>query len=597
MRWAFKIKAEGGGRLLKWMELWHSKDLFPLLRRGGNILIETMSESDNTLIAEFNAHRSEAAFAALVRRHVSLVFATAIRQVGDAGAAEEITQNVFVALAQAARKLGSHPTIAGWLHQTALNKSCEWLRAELRRRKRDQVAVNLEMARAEGDAVWSPLVPLLDEALLELREADRQAVMLHYLEGRNFQEVGSLLGIGEDAARKRVDRCLDELTSFFRRQGFATPALAAGAPLFALSSHTAPAGLVASATSAALAAHSTSSTLTLVKGALKIMAWTKAKTAVTAGIVILIAAGTAITVKEIQEYRAYAWQLPNFKPHNVLDDPHLNDDLAILHSVLEQTPPQVRIVPTIHSQWASGFPYAERGVPKLLPYGANMTHTNPFRCLGLGMTVHDMIPWAYDNIGDDRHTVFAAPLPPGRYDFIANLPNGAPQALQSEIAKKFGIVASWRMVETNVLVLKLADPDVQGFKPSGSLMREMNLNTNDFGGPLVYDAGGGSKTAYSQSDNVQYNTTHRFNSTLATLITQERLEDVFNLPIVDETGLTNRYDFTTTLALIATEEGRLPSIGDEGFKEAWTKALTEQLGLQLVPAQRPVRMLVVERAK
>jgi DNA-directed RNA polymerase specialized sigma24 family protein len=105
-----------------------------------------MSEPDSSLIAEFNAHRSEDAFAALVRQHVNLVFGTAMRQIGDAHAAEEITQNVFVALAQAAGKLGLHPTIAGWLHQTALNKSREWLRGELRRRKREQVAVNLQKA-------------------------------------------------------------------------------------------------------------------------------------------------------------------------------------------------------------------------------------------------------------------------------------------------------------------------------------------------------------------------------------------------------------------------------------------------------------------
>ena len=266
-----------------------------------------MSEPDNSLIAEFNARRSEEAFAALVRQHVNLVFATALRQVGDAGAAEEITQNVFVALAQAAGKLGSHPTIAGWLHQTALNKSREWLRSELRRRRREQVAVNLELARAEGDSVWSPLVPLLDEALLELREPDRQAVILHFMEGRTFHEVGSALGIGEDAARKRVNRCLDQLTHFFRRRGFAAPALAAGAPLFALSSHAAPAGLAASATTAGLAAaHSaaSTSTLTLIKGALKIMAWTKAKTAIVVGVVAILAA-TSTTVIGIKLARAH----------------------------------------------------------------------------------------------------------------------------------------------------------------------------------------------------------------------------------------------------------------------------------------------------
>jgi RNA polymerase sigma factor (sigma-70 family) len=276
--------------------------LFPVSRRGGNIPVETMSERDDQLIAEFNARRSEDAFAALVRQHVNLVFATALRQVGDAGTAEEITQNVFVALAQAAGKLGSHPTIAGWLHQTALNKSREWLRSELRRHRREQVAVNLELAGAEGDSVWSSLVPLLDEALLELREPDRQAVILHFMEGQTFQEVGSALGVGEDAARKRVNRCLGQLTHFFRRRGFAAPALVAGAPLFTLSSHAAPAGLAASATTAGLAAaHSAAtSSLTLIKGALKIMAWTKAKTAAVAVAAVIVATGTtAIIVNQI----------------------------------------------------------------------------------------------------------------------------------------------------------------------------------------------------------------------------------------------------------------------------------------------------------
>jgi RNA polymerase sigma factor (sigma-70 family) len=251
-----------------------------------------MAESDNQLIAEYDVHRGGDAFAALVRQHINLVFATALRQVGDHGAAEEITQNVFVALAQAAGKLKSHPTIAGWLHRTTLNKSREWLRSELRRNRREQVAVSRELAAAEGDSVWSPLVPLLDEALLKLGEPDRQAVIMHYLEGQTFQEVGSTLGVAEDTVRKRVNRCLDELSHFFRRRGFEVP-MAVGAPLFALSVHTAPSSLAASATSAGLAAHSAASTttLTLIKGALKFMAWTKTKTAIITGVAILLAGG------------------------------------------------------------------------------------------------------------------------------------------------------------------------------------------------------------------------------------------------------------------------------------------------------------------
>ena len=246
-----------------------------------------MSAQDNLLVADFNARRNQDAFAALVRQHINLVYATALRQVGDSGAAEEIAQNVFVVLAQSCGKLGSHPTIAGWLYHTTLNKSREWLRSELRRRHREQVAVNLELANAEGESVWSPLVPLLDEALLKLSEPDRLAVILHYMEGRAYHEVGSILGISEDGARKRVSRCLDELARFFRHHGFALPLPAA------------PAGLAATAASAALAAAhaaASASTLTLIKGALNIMAWAKTKTAIVVGAGLLLAAGTTTLI-------------------------------------------------------------------------------------------------------------------------------------------------------------------------------------------------------------------------------------------------------------------------------------------------------------
>jgi RNA polymerase sigma factor (sigma-70 family) len=398
-----------------------------------------MSERDDQLIAEFNARHSEEAFAALVRQHVNLVFATALRQVGDAGAAEEITQNVFVALAQAAGKLGSHPTIAGWLHRTALNKSREWLRAELRRRKREQAAVNLQIARAEGDSVWSPLVPLLDEALLQLRDADRQAVILHFLEGRNFQEVGSALGVGEDAARKRVNRCLEQLTNFFRRHGLATPALTASAPLFALSTHTAPAGLAASATSTGLAAHSTTSTLTLIKGALKIMAWTKAKTAIVSGVVVLLAAGTTtITIKEIQDHRTYPWQAHEFN-----------------YEMLEQAPPQVAILPS-KSRAEGGF-------------GTSLS-----RIMGVGEPAASVVEAAYDWYLLPR-IVPLTQLPEGSFDFIASRPGAGTKFLQDEVKRKFGVVARREMRETDVWLLKVKSPNAPGLTPGGDAETKQHI--------------------------------------------------------------------------------------------------------------------------
>ena len=56
--------------------------------------------SDFALLREFVREGRQPAFAGLVREHVDLVYGTALRKVEDCGAAEEIAQNVFSALAR-----------------------------------------------------------------------------------------------------------------------------------------------------------------------------------------------------------------------------------------------------------------------------------------------------------------------------------------------------------------------------------------------------------------------------------------------------------------------------------------------------------------
>ena len=219
---------------------------------------------DNSLFREFAACRSEGAFAALVLQHVNLVFATAYRQLGNQSLAEEVTQSVFVALARKAGSLGRHPTVAGWLHKATLLECRRVLRTELRRQRCEQVAVTLGTVNAAGDSVWASLVPLLDDALLELNEKDRLAVLLRFLEETPLREVGEALGASEDAAQKRVARALSQMTDFFRQRGFAVPALTASAPLFAAAMQAAPAGLANTVVVASLAGATTSSTLTIL---------------------------------------------------------------------------------------------------------------------------------------------------------------------------------------------------------------------------------------------------------------------------------------------------------------------------------------------
>lgn len=233
---------------------------------------------DPRLISAYATEGSEAAFRALVARHVNLVYSTALRQVGDHGLAEEITQNVFVVLARKAPRLGGMETVAGWLHRTAILEAKARIRSELRRKRREETAAALVSVEPGSESTLDTLAPLLDEALLHLRENDRLAIVLRFLEDRSLRDVGTSLGIDEDAARKRVVRALERLTEFFRQRGFAVPTAAACATLIGNSMQAAPAALAMTSANAGLAAAGTSTGLKLIL--FHLMALTKTQTAV-----------------------------------------------------------------------------------------------------------------------------------------------------------------------------------------------------------------------------------------------------------------------------------------------------------------------------
>src|ERR1041385_3306475 len=185
-----------------------------------------MSEEpqDYELLRDFVRGRSETGFSTLVRRHLDLVYGTALRKMEDQGAAQEIVQNVFCALARKAWQFAPEDSLPAWLYRTTLLETKQWLRGELRRRRREQTAAELgtTMKIPDEQPALRALVPLLDEALLSLREKVRSALLLRYYESRSLRQVGVSLGIGEDAAQKRISGALERLARFFQRRGFRT---------------------------------------------------------------------------------------------------------------------------------------------------------------------------------------------------------------------------------------------------------------------------------------------------------------------------------------------------------------------------------------
>ncbi len=250
-----------------------------------------MPNDDLRLLRKFARNNSEDAFAALVSRHVNLVYSVALRSVRDAHLAGEITQAVFIILARKADSLGDKTILPGWLCRTARYASANALTIQRRRQRREQEAYmqsTLNEAEPMHEETWNQIAPLLDGAMEQLGQKDHDALVLRYFENKTFTEVGATLGVSEDAAKMRVNRALEKLRKFFTKRGVSSTTAIIAGTISANSVQAAPVALAKSVTAVAIAkgAAASGSILTLIKGALKIMAWTKAKTAIVSAVVV-----------------------------------------------------------------------------------------------------------------------------------------------------------------------------------------------------------------------------------------------------------------------------------------------------------------------
>jgi len=220
--------------------------------------------SDADLLRRYAAEASEPAFGELVRRHVDLVYSAALRQTaGNHHWAQEVTQMVFTTLARKAGSLLRHPALPAWLYRTTAFTVAMSRRTAARRAAYEQRAAAEILSASAGtsnsagsDVNWTEVRPVLDAAMGELPERDREAIILRYFTNAPLANVGRRLGLSENAARMRVDRALDKLRLRLSKHGVTSAGTAAAlaATLSAQAVSAAPLGLAISASGAAVAA-------------------------------------------------------------------------------------------------------------------------------------------------------------------------------------------------------------------------------------------------------------------------------------------------------------------------------------------------------
>lgn len=207
-------------------------------------------------LRSFAESGSEEAFSSLVRRYLPLVYPAALRRAGgDVQRAEDVTQMVFTALARNAATLTRHPDLTGWLFTTTRFLAAKAVRGDRRRQTREQEAYMTQSQSTDPfpDRPPEALPAVLDDAMMELRQLDRQVLLLRYHRGLRLAEIGAQLGLTENAVQKRVERALELLREKLARRGITSTATALAVAFEQQAAVAVPAGLAAAATGAGLA--------------------------------------------------------------------------------------------------------------------------------------------------------------------------------------------------------------------------------------------------------------------------------------------------------------------------------------------------------
>lgn len=251
---------------------------------------------DHDLIREFASNRSEQAFRRLVDRHCDLVYSVATRVTRDPDLARDVSQQVFSKLAAKPKSVPADVPLAAWLHRSTRSLAIDLVRSEQARRQREISLSTSPAMNSEPAPDWARLEPVIDSLIDELPEIERRAVVMRFYEKRSHSAIGAVLGLSEEAARKRLDRGLERLRGLLAKRGIATTSAALATVLPAHAITPAPAGFAASLSSTALstAALTTASTSAFI-------AFMSHKATIAGASLLLLAGVTAVAVPQFKK--------------------------------------------------------------------------------------------------------------------------------------------------------------------------------------------------------------------------------------------------------------------------------------------------------
>lgn len=150
-------------------------------------------------------------FEAFMRNYQDMVFATAVRLLGNPADAEDIAQAVFLKAYERFAEIGASPAAGGWLRTVATNLCLNHL-ARYRRRWRFFSEMR-DAGDEAGDFAESLPAPepvarheALEQALRKLPDAQRVPLVLFHFEGMSYDEIAARLGVSAGKMKTDIHR-------------------------------------------------------------------------------------------------------------------------------------------------------------------------------------------------------------------------------------------------------------------------------------------------------------------------------------------------------------------------------------------------------
>jgi RNA polymerase sigma-70 factor (ECF subfamily) len=175
-------------------------------------------DADGLLVARIAAGDDEA-LAEAYDRFGPLVYGVARRVTGNAAAAEDVAQEIFVGLWSSPERFDpARGSLRGYLGVLAQRRATDSVRAELRRVLREQRSERLQPSPAPSEMDEAVVGGLVREAVRLLPQEQQQVVELAYFVGLPYREVAQRLNIPEGTAKSRLRLALTKLESSLDRQ-------------------------------------------------------------------------------------------------------------------------------------------------------------------------------------------------------------------------------------------------------------------------------------------------------------------------------------------------------------------------------------------